>query len=185
MALLPFQHKVFDSHLASVRVAVDDSHIETYKNAIRDDKHWHNKKPLGPKRLINPPQQPYTKWRNPNIWNQRRFRDMEKYAKSLTNAKGNALEPQSVLSPELRKAQPKEKTAAKSSKGKKIAEENEKNKLAKEEPSWVDSWKKKVREIEAMAPRLRLKSVSPTSRSSTTGKGIFWNPKHDYIFCHY
>lgn len=177
MALLPFQHKVFDSHLASVRVAVDDSHIETYKNAIRDDRHWHNKKPLGPKRPINPPQQPYTKWRNPNIWNQRRFRDMEKYAKSLTNAKGNALEPQSVLSPELRKAQAKEKIAAKSSKGKKIAEVNEMKKLAKEESSWVDSWKKKVKEIETMAPRLQIEECQSYIEKLDSRKRNFLEPE--------
>lgn len=51
---------------------------------------------------------------------------------SLTNAKGNALEPQHIISPELRKAQAKGKVYTKSSKGKKFAEENEMKTLARE-----------------------------------------------------
>ncbi|ODM18496.1 hypothetical protein SI65_06367 [Aspergillus cristatus] len=177
MALLPFQNKVFDAHLASVRVAVDDSHIETYKNAIRDNRHWHNGNQLGPKRPINSPQRPYNKWRNPNIWKQIRFRDMGKYAMSLTNAKGIALEPQHIISPELRKAQAKGKISTKSSKGKKFAEENEMKTLAREDTSWIASWKNQVKKIEAMEPRLQIEECQSYIEKLDNRKGDLLEPE--------
>lgn len=138
-ALLPFENKVFDKHLASVRVKVDESYVETYGNAIRDNRHWYNGKQLVPE---HSQQQPFTKRRDPTTWNQVRFREMEKYAKSLM---GNVPDPLPILSPELRKPQPKGNSATMRSKGKKIAHENEVKKLTKDESSWIDSWKKKVK----------------------------------------
>lgn len=159
MTLLPFEHRVFDEHLASVRVKVQDSDPEPYENAIQDKTHWHNRGKLGPKpvtslRGIHVPQK-RTKRNNSNRWNQTWSREMERFAKSLTNPKGSILEQQLIISPELRKEKPKGKDVI-SPKGKKFASANEVMKITKEEASSVGSWKTKLGTMKNMELRLQV-----------------------------
>lgn len=179
MTLLPFEHHVFDEHLASIRVTVQDSDPEPYENSIQDNTHWHNRGKLGPKPTttlrglptIHMPQN-WTKWSNPNRRNQTRSREMEKYARSLTNAKVGILEPRLIISPELRKDEPKGKDVI-SAKGKEFASANESKRIIKEEASWVNSWKRKLRDMKSMELRLQVeKSQSYIERLDNRKKSF-------------
>lgn len=174
MRLLPFEHKVFDDHLASVRVDIEDPDGEEFEKAIQDDTHWHVRKKLDAKDLIN--NKANTKWKNPNRFNQMRFRDMEKYAASLSNVKGGPLEPQLIISPELCKSEPKAKKTI-SSKGKKIASENQAKNIVKDEFLWAESWKKKVEEMEKIDPHLQIVESQSYVHNLDGRKKIFLEPE--------
>lgn len=182
MRLLPFQHKVFDDHLASIRVEIEDSDIEDFEKAIQDDTHWHVRKKLNAKESMS--KATNTKWNNPNRFNQKRSRDMENYAASLTNVKGGALEPQLIISPELRKPEPEAKET-KSSKGMKIANENKANTIMKEESLWTGSWERKVKELEKMEVRLQIAETQSYVEKQLDGrKKIFLEPETRlYLLC--
>lgn len=161
--LLPFQHKVFDDHLASVRVTVQSlSREESVVRGIQDNRHWHSGKLLIPGRLPAPQQEFTTKWRNPERRRQLQMRNMTKYAASLTNAKGNILEPETIISPSLvqkHKLKPTEKKTV-SSKASKIVEQNQKEKLEKEELTCRDAWKRKLAEVRTMDTPKKVKWCS-------------------------
>lgn len=171
--LLPFENKVFDDHLASVHVAVEDADDEVYEHTVQDNTHWHNRRRLG-----HPKQQPsFTKWRNPNRWRQTRFRDMEQYAASLLNTKGNPLEPSLILSPELQQKGDTKGKDNMSAKGKKIADANKAGRIAKDESLWAASWKKKAKEMENMSPHLQVEEVQSYIEKLDDRKREFLEPE--------
>ena len=171
--LLPFENKVFDYHLANVHVAVEDADDEVYEHTVQDNTHWHNRLRLGhPKQQLS-----FTKWRNPNRSRQTRFRDMEQYAASLLNTKGNPLEPSLILSPELQqKGDTKGKTNM-STKGKKIADANKADRIAKDESLWAASWKNKAKEVESMNPHLQVEEIKSYIERLDDRKREFLEPE--------
>ena len=99
LAVLPFSSPVFDKHLESVRLEIDDragyAQSAAAHRVFREVTHWHNaKKPLigkGPKDEMTAKQKMWAEKRN------NRFMDeMQKYAASLTNAVGRSLEPETI-----------------------------------------------------------------------------------------
>ncbi|KAF7156431.1 hypothetical protein CNMCM5623_010101 [Aspergillus felis] len=145
--LLPFEHPTFDQHLASVRVVIENSQEEYHEKGFEDKTHWHTRRLLDSKRRILP-QKPTTKWNNPARRNQERFRDFTKYAASLTNAKGNALEQQVIMSSKVARKQTK--SAKLSAKAKRLIEKQEVERAKKEESSWLDSWQRKLLELQKL-----------------------------------
>jgi superfamily II RNA helicase len=146
-ALLPFEHPTFDQHLASVRVVIENSQEECPERGFEDKTHWHSRRLLDSKHRTLP-QKPTTKWNNPARRNQERFRDFTKYAASLTNAKGNVLEQQVIVSSKVARKQPK--AAKLSSKAKQLIEKREVERAKKEESSWIDSWQRKLLELQKL-----------------------------------
>lgn len=171
--LLPFENKVFDDHLASVHVAVEDADEEVYEHTVQDNTHWHNRR-----RLDHQSQQPsFTKWRNPNRWRQKRFRDMEQYAASLLNTKGRPLEPSLILSPELQQKGDTKGKNNMSAKGKKIADANKADRIAKDESLWTASWKNKAKEVESISPHLQVEEVQSYMEKLDDRKREFLEPE--------
>ena len=99
-SVLPFSDAVFDRHLESIRLHVDDSvgddPLDSSARIFRELSHWHNSK----KPLVNlrPSAAPSDKRRE--AWERKRnqwfLSDMHKYAESLNNASGTGLEPERV-----------------------------------------------------------------------------------------
>lgn len=146
-ALLPFEHPTFDQHLSSVHVVIENSQEEYPEQGFEDKTHWHTRRLLDSKHRTLP-QKPTTKWNNPARRNQERFRDFDKYAASLTNAKGNALEQQLIVSSKVAKKQPKPTKL--SAKAKQLIEKQEFERAKKEESSWIDSWRRKLLELQKL-----------------------------------
>ncbi|KAJ9659560.1 hypothetical protein H2201_007309 [Coniosporium apollinis] len=96
VSVLPFNNPVFDTHLVSVQLSTDDTPSKVSGSALRvfrELSHWHNaKRPLDRKIVQDPRQAFYAARRN-----QRFMAEMMAYAASLTNAVGNALEPETVV----------------------------------------------------------------------------------------
>ncbi|KAK3724839.1 hypothetical protein LTR37_000887 [Vermiconidia calcicola] len=100
MAVMPFSNPVFDKHLASVHLQIDDSvageQTVNSHRVFREVTHWHNaKKPLiqrGPPSAQSEKQAFWAAKRN-----QMFMAEMQKYAASLTNAVGRSLEPESII----------------------------------------------------------------------------------------
>ncbi|KAK8203086.1 DEAD/DEAH box helicase-like protein [Phyllosticta capitalensis] len=96
--LLPFSDRVFDKHLAPIKLDVDDSaHTLTAgsSRAFRELTHWHNsRRPLDRKVILARKDRHdfYARRRD-----QRFMAEMMAYAASLTNAVGKALEPETIV----------------------------------------------------------------------------------------
>ena len=91
--ILSFSHPVFDKHLSSVRLEIDDQKAAesfTVRHVFRDLAHWHNARKAisNRKERIEDPRELRR--------NQKRMADMMAYSASLTNAAGKILEPTSV-----------------------------------------------------------------------------------------
>jgi hypothetical protein len=100
LAVLPFSNKVFDKHLESVRIEIDeaaggDKSLNS-RRIFQEVTHWHNaKKPL----IVKSP--PTAKETKDAFWaakrNQLFMAEMRTYAASLTNAVGKSLDPESII----------------------------------------------------------------------------------------
>jgi superfamily II RNA helicase len=92
--VLPFANKIFDKHLNPVNIVTEveatnstDRHASTY----RDVTHWHTPKKLSTK---PPSQVPDKLALRRDQWF---ARDIQAYSASLTNAVGNVLEPETII----------------------------------------------------------------------------------------
>jgi superfamily II DNA or RNA helicase len=128
-SVLPFSNPVFDQHLTSIRLGIDDhASEETSRPSARifqEVSHWHNaKRPIQSKNtpVLSPRDELRARRRN-----QKYMDEMQKYAASLTNSVGRALEPETLL--------------VKSAAASKVAQKSE-NKKAVPEPKTVDTSKK-------------------------------------------
>lgn len=154
--LLPFSNAIFDKHLADVCI---DFHTApacdkaTRAGGVREFTHWHNRKPLDPKRFT-PSTTPrrVTKWNNPVRRSQLQMREMIKYAASLTNTKGNALRPTTITS---RRSEPVEEKKSTTKKNR-VIQENKERKARRDESQWLDAWKRKLDDNRKMSPNRRL-----------------------------
>lgn len=95
-SVMPFQNSVFDRHLAPIKLTTDLSpaqdSVSTSTKVFKEISHWHNfRKPLGYKPQATK-QGFYAHKRN-----QKFMAEMMAYAGSLTNALGNSLEPEIVV----------------------------------------------------------------------------------------
>ncbi|KAF2860397.1 P-loop containing nucleoside triphosphate hydrolase protein [Piedraia hortae CBS 480.64] len=99
-AVLPFSNAVFDKHLESIHLAVDDTVGDklsgTSHRIFRELTHWHSvKRPI----VVKAP--PTAESKKAEFWaakrNQMFMADMQKYAASLTNAVGKSLEPETII----------------------------------------------------------------------------------------
>lgn len=92
-SILPFQHHVLDSYLASINVTASDSTEPTTVSKIFQElSHWHNAKaPVDPK-YVPPP---------PGLYASRRAQmlmaDTIAYSASLTNASGKIINPETIV----------------------------------------------------------------------------------------
>ncbi|GAB7347323.1 hypothetical protein MBLNU459_g3401t1 [Dothideomycetes sp. NU459] len=98
MSVLPFSNPVFDKHLESIHLSIDDDVAEQSSSSARifqEVSHWHNAK-----RPIMPKAQP-TMSAKDEFWAARRnqwfMAEMRTYAASLTNAVGKSLEPETLV----------------------------------------------------------------------------------------
>ena len=98
-SLLPFTNPVFDTHMASIRISVDENACteDNPKTAkiFKELSHWHVTKPLQRKKqssLIDNRRKQKALKRN-----QYRMKDMIAYSASLTNATGKILEPETIV----------------------------------------------------------------------------------------
>lgn len=96
-SLLPFRNAVFDQHLISIKIDIQDS-VDTNKKSARifsEITHWHSsKKPIDRIKAVKASNDLVRK--RYLRFNQRFMDEMMKYAASLTNAAGKMLEPQVV-----------------------------------------------------------------------------------------
>lgn len=106
LAVLPFSNPVFDKHLESVHLAVDElaGHEQTVAShkIFREVSHWHNaKRPIiqKPKEPLNP--QAARQEAKQEFWakkrNQMFMAEMARYSASLTGATGRSLEPETII----------------------------------------------------------------------------------------
>ncbi|KAG9625371.1 P-loop containing nucleoside triphosphate hydrolase protein, partial [Aureobasidium melanogenum] len=98
-SVLPFSNSVFDQHLASIRLGIDDRASEEISRPsariFQEVSHWHNaKRPVQSKNtpVLSPRDELRARRRN-----QKYMDEMQKYAASLTNSVGRALEPETLL----------------------------------------------------------------------------------------
>lgn len=100
MSVMPFSNAVFDKHLASIHLTIDDSaennESDTSARIFRELSHWHNaKRPIAPKAA------PTAATAKEEFWALRRnqwfMAEMQTYAASLTNSVGKSLEPETVV----------------------------------------------------------------------------------------
>lgn len=100
VAVLPFSNKVFDKHLESVHINVDEAaggeRSLTSRKIFQEVTHWHNaKKPLIVKAPLTPKE--IREASRAAKRNQLFMAEMRTYAASLTNAVGKSLEPESII----------------------------------------------------------------------------------------
>lgn len=100
LAVLPFSNPVFDKHLESVRLRIDDAAggADTAQShrIFQELTHWHNaKKPLIQKGPPTPQQAKQAFWAAKR--EQLFMAEMRTYAASLTNAIGKSLEPETII----------------------------------------------------------------------------------------
>lgn len=100
LAVLPFASPVFDKHLKSVKLHVDEragyAPSAASHRIFREVTHWHNaKKPLVTRSQQNEMSAKQKMWAEKR--NNRFMDEMQKYAASLTNAVGRSLEPETVI----------------------------------------------------------------------------------------
>ena len=100
LAVMPFSNPIFDPHLATIRLTVDEKIAQRLSlnssKVFREVTHWHNaKKPI----LQRGP--PTAQSQKQAFWAAKReqmfMADMQKYAASLTNAIGRSLEPETII----------------------------------------------------------------------------------------
>lgn len=94
ISILPFSNSVFDRHLTSVKILIDNSKIVSQQSAriFQEISHWHNaKRRIDPKTL-----HPLTEKDKARALRRNQFfmAEMQAYAASLTNAAGKILEPE-------------------------------------------------------------------------------------------
>ncbi|KAM0695476.1 hypothetical protein Q7P36_005835 [Cladosporium allicinum] len=101
LAVLPFSNPVFDEHLKSVKLDVDElagseQTISSHK-IFREVTHWHNSK----RPLIQKPKEPTAAMAKQEFWakkrNQMFMAEMARYSASLTGATGRSLEPETII----------------------------------------------------------------------------------------
>lgn len=102
---------------------------------------------------------------------------MEQYAASLLNTTGNPLEPSLILSPELQQKGDTKGKNNMSAKGKKIADANKADRIAKDESLWTASWKSKAKEVENMIPRLQVEEAQSYIEKLDDRKREFLEPE--------
>lgn len=98
-SVLPFSNPVFDKHLESIHLSIDDDVEEgtpASARIFREVSHWHNaKRPIVPKAA------PTVTNKREETWiakrNQWFMAEMTTYAASLTNAIGKSLEPETIV----------------------------------------------------------------------------------------
>lgn len=97
--VLPFRNSVFDKHLQSIHLSIDedadDQGTPASARIFREVTHWHNaKRPIMPKVLptVDAKQQFWAARRN-----QWFMAEMRTYAASLTNAVGKSLDPETIV----------------------------------------------------------------------------------------
>ncbi|KAK4988926.1 hypothetical protein LTR66_007187 [Elasticomyces elasticus] len=103
LAVMPFSNPVFDKHLASIHLQIDEAaageQSKSSERVFQEVTHWHNAK----KPLITKPTTPAAtaKAAKDEFWAQRRnqwfMAEMTTYAASLTNAVGRSLEPEIIV----------------------------------------------------------------------------------------
>ncbi|KAI0067591.1 P-loop containing nucleoside triphosphate hydrolase protein [Artomyces pyxidatus] len=106
-ALLPFQNDVFESELATVRVAVAEDDLDPAPNlefsqgtVFSDTNHWHDHhRPILPKHLGGGDAKPSSAWLRQKMLRNEQFfmRNMQQLAATLTGASGRALQQIRVL----------------------------------------------------------------------------------------
>lgn len=101
LAVLPFSNPVFDEHLKSVKLDVDElagseQTVSSHK-IFREVTHWHNAK----KPIIQKPKEPTAAVAKQEFWakkrNQMFMAEMARYSASLTGATGRSLEPETII----------------------------------------------------------------------------------------
>lgn len=98
VSVLPFHNPVFDKHLESIHLSIDeddDQGTPASARIFREVSHWHNaKRPIIPKGVpaVNAKQEFWAARRN-----QWFMAEMRTYAASLTNAVGKSLEPETIV----------------------------------------------------------------------------------------
>ncbi|SMY22427.1 unnamed protein product [Zymoseptoria tritici ST99CH_1A5] len=113
LAVLPFSNKVFDKHLESVRIEIDEAaggeRSLNSRRIFQEVTHWHNaKKPLIVKAPLTPKEVKNAFWAAKR--NQLFMAEMRTYAASLTNAVGKSLDPESIIVGVPRQSQVKPST---------------------------------------------------------------------------
>lgn len=101
LAVLPFSNPVFDKHLESVHLDVDelagDEQSVSSHKIFREVTHWHNAK----KPIIQKPKEPTAAAAKQEFWakkrNQMFMAEMARYSASLTGATGRSLEPETII----------------------------------------------------------------------------------------
>lgn len=101
LAVLPFSNPVFDKHLESVHLEIDEmaGAEQTYAShkIFREVTHWHNAK----KPIIQKPKEPTAAVAKQEFWakkrNQMFMAEMARYSASLTGATGRSLEPETII----------------------------------------------------------------------------------------
>lgn len=97
--LLPFSNSTFDRHLASIQISIDKSAVDRTGNTttriFKELSHWHNEKPIIPKRVTDD----RSEWQKKRAMklNQRFLAELLAYAASLTSAIGNSLDPEVII----------------------------------------------------------------------------------------
>ncbi|EWC47251.1 hypothetical protein DRE_03370 [Drechslerella stenobrocha 248] len=92
VAVLPFQHKAFDAHLAGVQLDIDRTNISTstpLHRLVQETTHWHST------RLLKEEIKVFNKWQHRSEQIQRSI--MQRYAASLTGNATQSLEPELIL----------------------------------------------------------------------------------------
>ncbi|KAL9088868.1 MAG: hypothetical protein Q9159_002831 [Coniocarpon cinnabarinum] len=170
--LLPFSNLVFDHHLTSIRIKVDEKAKEradrTSDQIFRELSHWHNTKPVQAKKSAAPVD---PKARERALRREQFFmKDLTTYAASLTNATGKMLEPEimivkkrgaGVKDPKEKakpenvkpgKASQAQKSNAKGAGKQKIMQEIEASRVQKEKQTgekYVNAWRTQHRALQS------------------------------------
>jgi superfamily II RNA helicase len=101
LSVLPFSNPVFDKHMESVHLEVDEmagseQTISSHK-IFREVTHWHNAK----KPIIQKPKEPTAVVAKQEFWakkrNQMFMAEMARYSASLTGATGRSLDPETII----------------------------------------------------------------------------------------
>ena len=104
--VLPFSSPIFDKHLESIHISIDESASNDYEQYLptisRELTHWHNKRPLDQKKAMAAAAKTSTRRYNPLRANQKYMAEMTAYAASLTNSKGKTLTPEIITQSTLK-----------------------------------------------------------------------------------
>ncbi|KAF3097586.1 hypothetical protein TWF569_011327 [Orbilia oligospora] len=115
VAVLPFKHKSFDKHLASIKLDVDDTVLEKPEllyRAAQEKTHWHSTSSLKSEMKVLDKWQQSRRNRSDQIFHTH----MQRYAASITGQSAGILEPELIIVAE------KEEKLRKGSKAKKLME---------------------------------------------------------------